>query len=255
MHPPIRAILATLLLLVAVPASAQTFYNPIVAAGQDPSIAQYNGYYYLTQSTGISIEVTKSRTLTGLASGTKVTVWTRPSTTGPLCCNVWAPELLFLNGRFYIYFTADDGNNDNHRMYVLESTTQDPQGSYVYKGKITPPTDRWGIDGTVLQLGTSLYYLWSGWDGFTNVQQNIYIAPMSNPYTVSGERVLISAPLNRWERVGGPPYVNEGPQVLRRNGKVFIVYSASGSWTNDYCLGMLTASETSNLLAPSSWTK
>ncbi|HLK99728.1 MAG TPA: family 43 glycosylhydrolase [Myxococcaceae bacterium] len=255
MHPPIRAILAALFLLVAVPASAQTFYNPIVSAGQDPSIAQYNGYYYLTQSTGIAIEVTKSRTLTGLASGTKVTVWTRPSTTGPLCCNVWAPELLFLNGRFYIYFTADDGNNDNHRMYVLESTTQDPQGSYVYKGKITPPTDRWGIDGTVLQLGTSLYYLWSGWDGFTNVQQNIYIAPMSNPYTVSGERVLISSPMNRWERVGGPPYVNEGPQVLRRNGKVFIVYSASGSWTNDYCLGMLTAAETANLLAPSSWTK
>lgn len=257
MHPPIRAILAALLLLAAVPASAQTFYNPIVSPGYDPSIVQHNGYYYMAQSINSStaIAVTKSRTLTGLASGTSVTVWNRPATTGPLCCNVWAPELMFLNGRFYIYFAADDGNNDNHRMYVLESTAQDPQGSYVYKGKITPPTDRWGIDGTVLQLGTSLYYLWSGWDGFTNIQQNLYIAPMSNPYTVSGERVLISSPTNVWERRGGPPYVNEGPQVLRRGGKVFIVYSASGSWTDDYCLGMLTASETANLLLQSSWTK
>jgi GH43 family beta-xylosidase len=257
MHPPIQAILAALLLVVAVPASAQNFYNPIVASGYDPSIVQYNGYYYSVQSinSATAIEVTKSRTLTGLASGTRATVWTRPASTGQLCCNVWAPELLFLNGRFYIYFAADDGKNENHRMYVLESNSLDPQGSYTFKGQITPPTDRWGIDGTVLQLGSSLYYLWSGWEGFTNVQQNIYIAPMSNPYTVSGERVLISSPMNRWERIGGPPYVNEGPQVLRRNGKVFVVYSASGSWTDDYCLGMLTASETSNLLLQSSWTK
>ncbi|HEX8700172.1 MAG TPA: family 43 glycosylhydrolase, partial [Myxococcaceae bacterium] len=111
------------------------------------------------------------------------------------------------------------------------------------------------IDGTVLQQGSSLYYLWSGWEGTRNTQQNIYIAPMSNPYTISGERVLISSPTNTWERRGGPPYINEGPQVLQRNGKVFIVYSASGSWTDDYCLGMLTASSTSNLLQPSSWAK
>ncbi len=77
---------------------------------------------------------------------------------------------------------------------------------------------------------------------------------MSNPYTLSGERVLISSPTNSWERIGRP-YVNEGPQALLRNGKVFIVYSASGSWTDDYCLGMLTASATSNLLLASSWTK
>jgi len=254
MHSHIQAILAALLLFAG-SASAQTFYNPIIAAGQDPSIVQHDGYYYLVQSTDTSLVVAKSRTLTGLASGTWATVWTRPASTGQLCCEIWAPELLFLNGRFYIYFAADDGNNANHRMYVLESNTLDPQGSYTFKGQLTPPTDRWGIDGTVLQLGSSLYYLWSGWDGFTNIQQNLYIAPMSNPYTISGERVLISSPGSAWERRGGPPYINEGPQVLQRNGKVFIIYSASGSWTDDYCLGMLTASSTSNLLQPSAWTK
>jgi GH43 family beta-xylosidase len=250
-------LLTTLLLLLADTSAANTFYNPIVQAGQDPSVVQFNGYYYLVQSINgaTALEVTKSRTLTGLASGTRVTVWTRPASTGPLCCNVWAPELQLINGRFYIYFAADDGNNANHRMYVLESNSLDPQGSYTLRGKIAAPTDRWAIDGSVLQVGSSLYYLWSGWEGTTDGQQNLYIAPMSNPYTLSGERVLLSAPTNRWERVGGPPYVNEGPQVLQRNGKVFVVYSASGSWTNDYCLGMLTASSTSNLLLASSWTK
>jgi GH43 family beta-xylosidase len=253
----LRALFLAALLLLSGTSPADTFYNPIVQAGQDPSVVQFNGYYYLVQSinSDTAIAVTKSRTLTGLASGTRVTVWNRPATTGPLCCEVWAPEIQLLNGRFYIHFAADDGNNDNHRMYVLESNSLDPQGSYTLRGKIAAPTDRWAIDGTVLQLGSSLYYLWSGWEGTTNIQQNLYIAPMSNPYTISGERVLISSPTNTWERLGGPPYINEGPQVLQRNGKVFVVYSASGSWTDDYCLGMLTASATSNLLLASSWTK
>jgi GH43 family beta-xylosidase len=162
-------------------------------------------------------------------------------------------------GQWYIYVAADDGNNANHRMYVLESTGSDAQGGYISRGRIAAPTDRWAIDGTVLQRGASLYFLWSGWAGAVNAQQNLYIAPMSNPWTISGERVLLSEPTQIWERRGGDgvnwPYINEGPQVLQRNGKVFLVYSASGSWTDDYCLGMLTASDSANLLLRSSWTK
>ena len=60
---------------------------------------------------------------------------------------------------------------------------------------------------------------------------------MSDPATISGERVLIAEPQQNWERVEMP--ICEGPQVLRRNGDLFIVYSASASWTADYCLGML----------------
>ena len=50
--------------------------------------------------------------------------------------------------------------------------------------------------------------------GFTNIQQNLYIAPMSNPYTLSGERVSISVADEHLGALGGPPYINEGPQVL-----------------------------------------
>jgi GH43 family beta-xylosidase len=229
------------------------FYNPLMS-GADPSVVYRDGFYYLVQSDG-DLWVTKSATMTGLGSGTRVKVWTRAAS-GGLCCNVWAPELLFLNNKWYIYFAADDGNNDNHRMYVIESTGANPQGSYYAPKKIAAPTDRWAIDGTVLQKDDgSLYFLWSGWAGTTNGQQNLYIAPMSSPTTISGERVLISQPTNTWERIGGPPYINEGPEVLKRNGKIFLVYSASGSWTDDYCLGMLTATSTANVLLAGSWTK
>ena len=43
--------------------------------------------------------------------------------------SVWAPELHYINGAFYIYvaMTTPDGNNANHRMYVLKGrSTTDP---------------------------------------------------------------------------------------------------------------------------------
>ena len=49
--------------------------------------------------------------------------------------------------------------------------------------------------------------------------------------------------------------VNEGPQILKRGDKIFLIYSASGCWTEQYSLGMLTASADSDLLAPGSWEK
>jgi GH43 family beta-xylosidase len=138
-------------------------------------------------------------------------------------------------------------------MYVLESTGNNAQGQYTCKGKISAPSDRWAIDGTVLRKADgSLYLIWSGWAGKSQGPQNLYIAPMSNPWTLSTERTLISAPTNFWETHGWK--VNEGPEVLQRNGRTFIVYSASGGSTPDYCLGLLMNTD-GNVLNPASWSK
>ncbi|MBR6005376.1 MAG: family 43 glycosylhydrolase, partial [Clostridia bacterium] len=76
-------------------------------------------------------------------------------------------------------------------------------------------------------------------------------AHMSDPLHIDGERVLISSPLFSWEKKGMP--INEGPAVLYHGDDVFLVYSASGSWTDDYCLGMLTL--TGNPGSAAGWTK
>jgi GH43 family beta-xylosidase len=211
-----------------------------------------DGFYYFTFTAGNRIEVWKSATIIGIDRGTKVTVWRAPSS-GPQCCNVWAPELHFISGKWYIYFAADDGMDVNHRMYVLESVGSDPQGDYSAKGKISAAADRWAIDGSVLQkTDGTLYFIWSGWAALEPGSQNIYIAPMKNPWTIGGQRTLISAPVNSWERHGWA--VNEGPVALQKGGNTFIVFSASGGSTPDYCLGMLTNTD-GNLLAPASWQK
>jgi len=141
-------------------------------------------------------------------------------------------------------------------MFVLENTNPDPyQGSFTFKGKIHDSTDKWAIDGTVFeQQPGGLYFVWSGWTGNVNGRQNLYIARMSNPWTISSERVEISTPTYPWE-VNHSPYINEGPEVTIRNGVISLVYSASGSWTNDYCLGLITAVNSSDLMKAASWHK
>jgi GH43 family beta-xylosidase len=231
------------------------FYNPIKDIGNDPWVIYHNNHYYLVESWdgGIWVWKSPSKSLTRIESaGTKVRVWT-PPIVGPNSAQVWAPELHFIGDKWYIYYAASDGLNENHRMFVLEGISSDPQGPYVDKGKISDPTDKWAIDGTVLTDDGKLYFVWSGWPGDTNGVQNLYVAPMSNPWTISGERVVISEPTYDWERIGDPN-VNEGPTALKKGGSIHIVYSASGSWTDYYGLGLLTNTN-GKILDPLSWSK
>jgi GH43 family beta-xylosidase len=247
-----------LLTIVFAPAwaSTRTFYNVLLPDGADPWVYKHtDGVYYMTVTTGRNITLWRSATLSGIGGGEKRVVWTPPAS-GPSSRNLWAPELHYLQKKWYIYFAADDGKNENHRMFVLENENPDPfKGDFLLKGQIFDArADRWAIDGTVLDAGDKLYFIWSGWEGDTNDRQNLYIAPMKDPFTISGPRVEISRPTFDWEQVG-KPHVNEGPQVLVKGQTINLLYSASGSWTDDYCLGLLTAEVGSDPLSPRSWKK
>ena len=141
-------------------------------------------------------------------------------------------------------------------MFVLENTNADPfTGSFTFIGQMNDSTNKWAIDGTVFEHPSGqLYTIWSGWEGDVNTAQLLYIAEMSDPWTISSERVLISTPIYNWE-TNHYPYINEGPEVTIRNDVISLVYSASGSWTNDYCLGLITASINSDPMDPASWEK
>ena len=104
-----------------------------------------------------------------------------------------------------------------------------------------------------MQYGNGhLYFVWSGWPTIdAEFPQNLYIAPMSDPTTISGPRVLIREPKLNWETKGAA--LLEGPQVLEHNGRTFLVFSASGSWTPDYCLGLMGIDDLKDPLEPSNW--
>lgn len=259
-----KTLLLILLYIASNTLSAQkTFTNPILDFGPDPYSTYYNGYYYYTHTMQNQLVLWKTKNLADLKNAEKKIIWTAPKGTD-YSAEVWAPEFHFIDGKWYVYFAADNGSNDTHRMYVLENDAKDPmKGKWVFKGKIAAETDKWAIDGNVFTYKNQLYMIWSGWEGDTNGQQNIYIAKMKSPTQIDGDRVLLSKPTNSWELYGAlhddknPPQVNvnEGPQFLSHNNKVFIVFSASGCWTDHYSLGLLSFTGTDNLLDASAWVK
>lgn len=236
-----------------------TFTNPLLPSGADPWVIRQDGYYYYMQTMPNRLVIWKTKNPAGLPKAEKKTIWEAVPGT-PYSHDIWAPELHFIKGRWYVYFAADDGRNETHRLYVLENNHRDPlQGEWTFKGKIADVADKWAIDASVFEYKKRWYIIWSGWEGDVNGRQDIYIAGLKNPWTIDGERVRLSSPLYGWEKHGGqrPPYVtvNEGPQILRHGAALFLIYSASGCWTDFYALGMLKLTNKKNLLDSLSWRK
>jgi arylsulfatase A-like enzyme/GH43 family beta-xylosidase len=242
--------------------SGRLFANPI-AEGADPWMVRY-GTNYLTclseANRGVALYCSEGLT----ALGAKHVIWQAPEQ-GPCSREVWAPEIHFLDGRWYVYVAASDGQNSNHHLWVLQSEGRDPFGKYSVHGPLytgdhvdTGADNRWAIDGTVLEKDGKSYFIWSGWEDIRD-QQWLYIAPMKDPLTIAGNRVRLCANDDYlWERVGETPAgrgLHEAPQVLEHNGRTFIVYSCSGSWQPSYKLGLLALRASGDPLNPSDWTK
>lgn len=244
--------------------TAAALKNPLMR-GQDPSVVWRDGTFTLVQSSGPSVFLSQAATIAGLATAQRQKAWTA---TAPMNRDVWAPDLAWVPdagpdklGRWYIYVAADDGDNAHHRLFALESNSADATQGFMLKAQVAPPgVDRWAIDASLLQVPTGgerkLYLVWSGWEGEKNVSQHLYIAPMSNPWTIAGGRVKISSPDQPWEIKSGPSpcLVNEGPQAIVHEGRVILTYSANGVWSDEYCLGLLTC-DAAKVLDPSAWKK
>ncbi len=259
--------------IIEIVQSDKTFINPI-AGIPDPWIIQHQGAYYVCKAHYNGINVSKSDKLTKI-NPTKA-IWTAPKDNGTIkpwnTSHIWAPELHFIDGSWYVYYAAgrpieeSGGSYKMQRTGVLRSKTADPLGEYedmgmLYTGDnyvagIVPTVDNtcYAIDMGVLKIENKLYAVWSGTiSKETGGDQRIYIAEMSNPWTICSNRVQISQPDQSWELVSGK--VNEGPAFLQHDGKVFVVYSCNGSWTKDYRLAYLMLNIGDDPLNPSNWKK
>jgi GH43 family beta-xylosidase len=224
---------------------AGTFQNPI-APGADPWVIRHGEWYYWCLSENmLGVGIYRSATLTEL--GERITGWDAPAV-GPFRAEVWAPELHFLDGRWYVYVAASNGDNANHRMIVLEADGDLAGAEFQIKSELytgdeieSGGNSRWAIDGTILEFDGQRYFLWSGWEDHRDLQY-LYIARMANPWTIASNRVRLCANDDfRWERVDEATGrgLNEAPQVLQRDGRTFVVFSASASWEVSYKLGLL----------------
>ena len=240
--------------------TAETFNNPIVEQRADPWVYKHtDGYYYFTGSVPDydRVVLRRATTLNGLTSASETTAWWQP-TSGAMSGFIWAPELHYVDGAWYIYYAASE-NNDiwDIRIYVLENTASNPMtGSWTERGELAVDGQGnssrfFALDATTFEHNSQRYLIWaqtpSGGDS------SLWIAEMTSPWAIDqSTTTLIAAPTYAWEKIGHS--VNEGASVIKRNGKIFVTYSASATDSN-YAIGLLTADENADLLNASSWSK
>jgi GH43 family beta-xylosidase len=230
--------------------------NPLVRQRADPMVMRTTeGTYYMAATVPEydRIELRTASSIAALGSAKPVTVW-RKHATGEMGAHIWAPELHRIYGKWYIYFAAGRADSVwNIRMYVLENASPDPlKGEWIEKGQIHTGLESFSLDATTFAHHGKRYLVWAQKDTSLRNNSSIFIAEMSNPWTITGAPVRLSKPELPWEIIGYR--VNEGPAVLIKSGNVFLTYSASATDAN-YCMGMLTASDASDLLDPRSWVK
>lgn len=225
-------------------APLKTFQNPLSdVSAPDPCVVYHDGYYYAVYTEVFGITLYRSTSLETVLRDEKLTIHTAFS--GTTCTSLWAPELHYnpATDRWYVYFSDATSSFEfqSIRMMCIESTTSDPWGEYVYKGCTDP--DLLAIDQTVFydQATGTLYTAFSEFT--SDAGQAITLAVMENPWTVSDQRIRLSYPMYGWESNGATEgkdeRVNEGPVFLLHNGKLSLVYSASGCWSEYYCLGLI----------------
>lgn len=264
-------IFITLLILAACSKSESEAENhiKIFERGKYPYAIEHNGTFYFLMQSPLSnfISIRCSSTMENIGESDSIVILDGNSTGMQ---HIWSPEMCRINNNWYIYFEADDGNTDNHQIYVLENPNDVPtEGEWTLHGPIITNSEwNFGIHPSSIVVNDKQYLLWSGWEHrrAETETQCIFIAEMENPWTLKSQRTLLSKPEYEWERqwinpdatrAAYPIFVNENPEAfLSPDGKKIIVtYSASGIWTHYNSLGMLYASTDSDLLDVSSWTK
>lgn len=262
MFCPSIPLLAALVLLSGLtlgssaPAAESTLPNPLILQRADPHIFRHtDGFYYFmgTVPEYDRLVLRRAATLAELPSAEEKTIWQKHAA-GPMGAHIWAPEIHFIEGKWYIYFAAGAAEKIwDIRIYVLENASANPlEGTWLERGQLKTGWESFALDATTFEHRGTRYLLWAQKAAGGETNSSLYLAKMDTPTSIAGTAVLISEPQFDWEKIRYK--VNEGPAVLIRNGRIFVSYSAAGTGA-EYCIGLLSADENADLLNANSWSK
>lgn len=225
---------------------ALTQFNNALYQGQDPFISYHDGYYYFVSSSNDpshnKMYVSKSKSL--LDQGEKVRIFDFNDSKS----RIFAPEMFFIDGKWYIYYCADAKEyNWRHMACVMESVTDDPQGDWIDRGvlytgmEINNPNEfAQGNDFTVFQYRGQLYACWGSMESGV---ESPAIARMESPIKITEERSFL------------PGFGGEGPRAVVNGEHLFMTVSQGSFKTAGYHMGMYVFDTTKeDVLNPDNWT-
>ncbi|RYX90460.1 hypothetical protein EON78_06960, partial [bacterium] len=225
-------------------AMAQSYNNPVIGTPQkvdrevpDPHVLKWNGEYYLYTS-GDPITAYHSTDLVNwqplgavLSSSSNAKAWNQS--------DVWAPEVIYRNGKFYMYYTAskksDDWRVGEMARRVGVAVSNSPKGPFIDSGK--PVSQGWAIDGNVFKDpdGGKEYLFYSYLHEPKLPGASIVMDPMKSWNSVTGNLTTVSRGNQAWEDKDGDEnngslrYTNEAPTVIKHHKLYYMIYSG-GSW-------------------------
>lgn len=222
------------------------FFNPLSDSNfSDPFITydKNTGFYYFLASCQCNdLTIYRCRQVGDLLkNGEKRIVFScgKDDIFGPM----WAPEMYKIGDAWYIYTSCREKWDDNlfaekKKILVLKSKTEDPFDGFEF-GSL-PDKNVFAIDPTSVVIDGKQYVCYSevAKDGV----QVLTIREMSTPLCFTDKFAEIARPTFDWELAEGyrgNSAINEGPFFLKRGKRLFIIYSANGCWSDDYCLGVL----------------
>ena len=101
------------------------FYtNPIITESQSTAFHFHNGIYYHLRNANGHIMISSMKDPSEFSRDMEKSACDMKGRYG--LEHMWHPQMLRIDGKWYIYATADDGDTDNHKMYVLENPEEDP---------------------------------------------------------------------------------------------------------------------------------
>ncbi len=240
--------------------------NPFITERADPFMTKgADGYYYFTASYPAYGSVDKgydriilrrSKTVAGLASAEEKTIW-KAHSSGIMAKHIWAPEMHYIGGAWYIYFAAGASSDIwAIRPYVLKCDGDPYNGTWTECGQMQASNGdkdaftSFSLDMTYFECGGKHYVIWAEIKG----DSSLFMAEInpSEPWKLTSKAIMLTKPEYNWELVNNR--VNEGASVLKANGKVYLFFSASGTGS-EYCVGRMEANADANLMDIKSWTK
>ena len=248
-----------------------TVQNPI-AGFADPSVYFYDGWYYYTYSSTYkgkpALWVTRAANIADIGASTPIMIWSAAvSGTGAEIYSLWAPQIYFLDGKWYVYATCsvEVGNNDNRKPYVWVGKGDSPYDGFDMHGKMDNCDDQvyMYLSPRVFEYQGRRFLICGGFYrredrvvGQLHLQKMI-IGELASPTSFKTKMTVISEPTKAWESEG-KVHIQEGPYpIIAPDGTLYIAYSANATSGENYCTGLLrfAGSKADHITKASYWHK
>ncbi len=196
----------------------------------DPHVFTDNGIYYIygTRNSDTGIEVYMSEDLenwTGPAGATEGFALHRDDVYGDH--GFWAPEVYRFDNRYYMFFSVE--------RHMAIAISDNPLGPFVQDDK-TVLADFEAIDHHLFIDDDGTYYIF-----FARFDDGLKIwgAELEEDFSAIRENTmkLLMQRHQEWEK-SSQYAVNEGPEVVKYEGRYYMLFSANSYTNPDYGIGL-----------------